>query len=80
MLAAWMTTVKPLSLSLPRNLARLVEREAAQLIVAAAEAGLIGIEQTAQSLRLLFAGFEQHRTHRFFPVKLVFLRIGLRIR
>ncbi len=33
--------------------ARQVDREAAQMIVEAAEAGLIGIEQATQALRLL---------------------------
>ncbi len=38
------------------HLARQVDREAAQMIVEAAEAGLIGIEQATEALKLLSSG------------------------
>ena len=37
-------------------LARQVDRKAAQMIVEVAEAGLIGIEQTTEALKLLLPG------------------------
>jgi len=56
MLAAWMTTAKHTSSPMPYIWARQVDREAAQLIVEAAEARVIGIEQAIEALKLLLPG------------------------
>jgi len=45
-------------------LARRVDREAAQMIVEAAGAGVIGVEQATMSLRLLYEQTSKHHLFR----------------